>query len=151
MRSSNSSRVSTFVLFYFHKTFRLVQGRTQPHIQYVSGVFTYLKSGCSIRHLATHLPPPGVKIKCIKVVPPRACHRHKHKKTSPLSLLAMCKIIQCTLYSSLCDGQTKDQGSFRDPTQCNFDRQKKDVVVKLEDARAITKCFVPTCILFSSH
>jgi len=40
--------------FYFHKTFRLVQRRTQPHSICIRSFYLF-QSGCSIRNLTTHL------------------------------------------------------------------------------------------------
>ena len=79
------------------------------------------------------------------------CHRHEHKKSLPLSLLAVfsCKI---KVHNIVVRAMAKQRIRNQSMTQNNViltDSEEGEVV--LTDARAITQCIASVCIVLCSH
>jgi hypothetical protein len=102
--------------------------RDQPSLTFnwYQEFFVWWNSGCSIRNLTNHLhlqlPSTITVLKLF--LPVRAIVTKIRKIHLYIYWLCACKSTQ---HSSLCKGKTKNQGSFHDPTTCNFVRQMKGV------------------------
>jgi len=123
-RKSGTNFSSVQMFFHFYIIFQVVQRPIQPHIRWVPGVFSVIEKWLQHKK-SDHLPPPGatIKNKCTKLfLPVCAIVTSTRKLHLYLYWLCACKGAQ---HSSLCNGKTKNLGSFHDPKHCNFVRQIK--------------------------